>query len=204
MDMRGHRATAWSVTCNLKTVSRATVDACIDSAKSHGWGVEGQLERGAEGTEHYQLMVKTPQVRFSAIKRVFPTAHIEPARNVRALEAYVHKDDTRLETMKKVEVSFLTWPQVRDKFIEWLCETHDVMSDSFHDEDKLRLWDEFIGLSIEEGMNVDLIGVNPQHRSCILRYWSSYVRRQLDSRQTNISVDNRQTDRQISSPTSIV
>lgn len=202
MDMRGHRSSAWSVTCNLKTVSRSTVDACIDAAKANGWGVEGQLEQGEEGTQHYQLMVKTPQVRFAAVKRVFPTAHIEPARNVSALKTYVHKVDTRVETLKSVEVSFLTWSQVRDKFFQWVVETKDVLSSGFLDEDRLRVWDEFIGLSIEEGMNVDLIGVNPQHRSCILRYWESYVRRQLDKRQTELSVDKRQTDSQeVSLPT---
>jgi len=197
MDLRGHRASAWSVTCNLKTISRSSIDACIDNAKASGWGVEGQLERGSEGTEHYQLLVKTPQVRFSAVKRVFPTAHIEPARNVAALQAYVHKPETRVEALKSVAVSFLTWKQVRDKFFEWLVLNYDVQSAGVLDEERLRYWDEFIGLSIQEGMEVDTIGVNPQYRSCILKYWTSYVRRQTDRQTDNISVDkDRQTDSQ--------
>lgn len=79
------RATAWSVTINLKTVSKDTAAQCMETAKSLGWGVQGQLERGEQGTEHYQLMVRTPQVRFSSVKKVFPTAHIEACRNFQAL-----------------------------------------------------------------------------------------------------------------------
>ena len=198
MVANGDRGTTWSLTCNLKEVKRDYVDHCIQNARSLGWGVEGQLEQGDGGTQHYQLLLKTPQVRFSAVKRVFPTAHIELARNVAALQAYVHKEDTRVESLKKVEVSFLTWPQVRDKFFDWLLSTYDVFAMDADDDRKLSHWDEFIGISIEEGMNVDLIGVNPQHRSCILRYWTSYLRRQIvmqTDRQT-ISVDNRQTDSQ--------
>jgi len=180
----GHRDTCWSVTCNLKSVSRDTVDACIDSAKSLGWGVQGQLEMGEEGTEHYQLMVKTPQVRFSALKKVFPTAHIEPARNRKALERYVTKEDTRLESLKTVEVSFLTYPMVRNKFFEWMLQEHDYESNTDDHEQKLYFWDLFIGESIAQGMEVDLIGMNPQNRACIAKYWKFYLRRQTD-RQTD-------------------
>lgn len=185
MDVRGHRDTAWSVTCNLKAVRRDTVDACIDVARSLGWGVEGQLEVGAEGTPHYQLMVKTPQVRFSAVKKVFPTAHIEPARNRKALEKYVDKDQGCLEKLKKIEVTFLTYPMVRNKFFEWILE-QDILALTTDHEERLRLWDQFIGLSISEGMEVDLIGMNPQNRACIAKYWDSYVSREV----------RRQTDRQ--------
>lgn len=178
------RGTSWSVTCNLKTVARSTVDACIDRARAEGWGVEGQIEEGEEGTQHYQLLVKTPQVRFSAVKKVFPTAHIELARNVKALQQYVHKEDTRVEALRTVEVSFLTYAQVRDRFFEWLYETQFIaMTTNDHDE-RLALWDRFIGLSIEEGMNCDLIGMNPQQRGCIAKYWRHYIARVANSRQT--------------------
>lgn len=195
MDARGHRGTAWSLTCNLKEVSRATVDGCIDRARDMGWGVEGQLERAESGTEHYQLLLKTPQVRFSAVKRCFPTAHIELARNVKALQNYVHKDETRVETLKKVEVTFLTWKMVRDRFFTWLITELDCESQFVRDsEQRLMYWDKFIGLSIAEGMEVDTLGVNPQYRSCIIKYWDSYIRRQLDRQTDNISQTDSQTD----------
>lgn len=157
----------------------------MDAARQLGWGVEGQLERGEEGTEHYQLMVKTPQVRFAAVKKVFPTAHIEVARNRKALEQYVHKEETRVESLKSIEVTFLTYPQVRSQFFKWLVERKFFESNTLDPEARLRLWDEFIGLSIEEGMHVDLIGMNPQHRGCISKYWRHYIAYEYSRRQTD-------------------
>lgn len=193
MDSSKVRATCWSVTLNMKNVSRERVEACLDAARSKGWGVEGQLEVGAEGTEHYQLMVKTPQERFAAVKKVFPTAHIEVARNRKALEQYVHKEDTRVEQLKSVEMTFLTYPQVRSQFFKWLVDNNRHLSPMRDPEDRLQTWDEFIGLSIEEGMHCDLIGMNPQHRGCISKYWRHYIAYELSSRQTN---ERRHSDSQ--------
>lgn len=197
MDSSKVRSTCWSVTINMKNVSRATAEACLEAARSKGWGVQGQIEVGAEGTEHYQLMVKTPQERFSAIKKVFPTAHIEVARNRAALANYVDKDETCVEKLKKVEVTFLTYPQVRKRFFEWIVTeppAHYVVARE-HDE-RLSIWDEFIGLSIEEGMDVDLIGMNPQHRGCIAKYWNHYIAYEWSRRQTEERSQERQTDKQ--------
>lgn len=157
----------------------------MDAARQLGWGVEGQLERGEEGTEHYQLMVRTPQVRFAAVKKVFPTAHIEVARNRKALEQYVHKEESRVEPLKSIEVSFLTYPQVRTQFFKWLVDRRFFETRASDPDDRLRLWDEFIGLSIEEGMHVDLIGMNPQHRGCISKYWRHYIAYEYSRRQTD-------------------
>lgn len=141
---------------------------------------------------HYQLMVKTPQERFAAIKKVFPTAHIEVARNQKALEQYVHKEDTRVEPLKNIEVTFLTYPQVRAQFFKWLIRNNRHLSPSLDPEERLRVWDEFIGLSIEEGMNCDLIGMNPQHRGCISKYWRHYIAYAL----TQQTEERRQEDSQ--------
>lgn len=197
MEIKTLRGTAWSVTCNMKTISRASVDACIEASRSMGWGVEGQIELGEEGTEHYQLLVRTPQVRFSAVKKVFPTAHIELARNVKALENYVHKEETRVEALRSVEVTFLTYPMVRKKFFTWFVDTYPQRIYGHPDHDEcLVVWDRFIGLSIEEGMEVDLIGMNPQHRGCIAKYWRSYIVRELSTRQTEVRRQESQTDTQ--------
>lgn len=165
----------------------------MEAARSKGWGVEGQLEVGEEGTQHYQLMVKTPQERFAALKKVFPTAHIEVARNRKALEQYVHKEETRVEALKSIDVTFLTYPQVRAQFFRWLVDECLHLSLYRDPDDRLAQWDRFIGLSIEEGMNVDLIGMNPQHRGCISKYWRHYIAYELSRRQTE---ERRQEDRQ--------
>lgn len=163
----------------------------MEVARLKGWGVEGQLEKGEEGTEHYQLMVKTPQERFAALKKVFPTAHIEVARSRKALEQYVHKEDTRVEPLRNIEVTFLTYPQVKAQFFKWLVDNgrDNYLQDP---DDRLRVWDEFIGLSIEEGMHVDLIGMNPQHRGCISKYWWHYIAYERNRRQQ----ERRQPDSQ--------
>ena len=192
------RATAWSVTMNMKTIPREKCENYIDNARFHGWSVEGQIEKGQEGTQHYQLLVKTPQVRFSAVKKLFPTAHIEVARNVSALQNYVHKDDTRVEELKKVSVA-ITWPNVCDKFFDWVIQ-HDV-EEVWKERDyerRMNLWDEFIDESIGEGIRCELIGVNPQYRSSVQRYWNgmcrqAFLRRQDRQDRQNI---NSQTDGQ--------
>lgn len=65
--------------------------------KSVAW-VKGQRERGAGGYEHWQLIVAfRTKVRLVAVKKVFgPTAHCELSRSA-AAEAYVWKEDTRVE-----------------------------------------------------------------------------------------------------------
>jgi len=169
----------------MKNISQERCEEFIEVAKGLGWGIEGQIEEGDEGTRHYQLLVKTPQIRFSTVKKVFPTAHIEKARNVAALKRYVHKDDSRVEEFKTVENRFVQFKDIRDKFFEWLLATYEEV-DMICEQDYMTTWDKFIGISIREGIECDVIGVNPQYRSCIGRYWKSYVHRQID----------RQTDRQ--------
>jgi len=90
------RSTSWMITINNPT---ADDDEAIALARQQGWKVEGQLEKGEEGTPHYQLMLRTPQVRFSQVKRLFPRAHIEVTRNVAAAAKYVNKADTRVAAL---------------------------------------------------------------------------------------------------------
>jgi len=91
------RATCWSVTIN-NPLPADDENIALAKQKS-GWKVEGQLEKGENGTPHYQLMVKTPQTRFGSIKKAFPRAHIEPARDIKALSKYVSKEETRIGTL---------------------------------------------------------------------------------------------------------
>lgn len=189
--MNSIRGTHWSVTLNMKKVSRETCEAQIETARQANWGVQGQIEEGDEGTPHYQLLVKTPQVRMTAVKKIFYTAHIEKARNIAALETYVHKGEGRLEEMKTIERKFVQFPEIRKKFFQWVIEEgHEQVGDY---DRKLSLWDEFISLSIMERVECDVVGVNPQYRSIIQKYWSANVFVAQEDRQRSI---DRQTDRQ--------
>nr|WAE42780.1 MAG: replication associated protein [Cressdnaviricota sp.] len=56
--------------------------------------IKGQLEKAASGFLHWQLVLSTKKkVRVTALKKIFPRAHIEPTRSA-AAEAYVWKEDT--------------------------------------------------------------------------------------------------------------
>lgn len=94
------KARCWSITLN--NPSDEEVALWKNIAQHAPWvkSAHGQIEKGAEGTPHIQGMLKTDQVRFSAVKKLLPRAHIEVARSEHALEAYVSKEDTRLETLQ--------------------------------------------------------------------------------------------------------
>jgi len=194
------RATCWSVTINMKNVAKTTADECIQQARAAGWQVEGQLEKGEEGTEHYQLMVSTPQVRFSAIKKMFPTAHIEVARKPQALKAYVHKEDTR-EGMLPEQTKFYPsvnkmWELMFDwttkeypDYFECMIKEYQRMSA----EKRLRELDEKAASLIEIGYFVEHHVVNPQVRSGFAKFAPEIIRR---TQRILESAEDRQTDRQ--------
>lgn len=94
------RGSAWILTINNPD---AAADAAISTAKDRGWKVYGQLEQGESGTPHYQLCIKSGYTRFAAIKKVFPMAHIEAARNEAAVEQYVQKEATRIGALPSDE-----------------------------------------------------------------------------------------------------
>lgn len=98
------RASAWSITIN----NPSTFDLeSWQNATAIPWVVEakGQVEQGEEGTPHIQGFLKTQQVRFSQVKKAFPRAHIEVARNPTALAQYVVKNETRLQAIQQVQVA---------------------------------------------------------------------------------------------------
>lgn len=181
------RATCWSVTIN-NPISADDENIAIAKQKS-GWHVEGQLEQGEEGTPHYQLMVKTPQVRFSAIKKLFPRAHIEVARNVKALASYVHKEDTKLSDLKTND-KYPTMNQFWDLFYEYkIASPYEL---HFSPEENLEFLDKFVSHYICLGYHIESFGVNPQIRSSCKKYLSSIfercknIRRQKSDRQTKL------------------
>ena len=167
-------------------------------ARQKGWVVEGQQERGEEGTLHYQLIVKTPQVRFSAVKKAFPRSHIELARNVQALEAYVKKEDTREGVLQASSDMYPSLQKMWDLLAEYVDSKYtkgqwmDLSGDS-----ALDVFDRFIHAKILEGYVVETMAVNPQMRSCVKNYFYPIICRSLSRRKEMdfVPVD-RQTDRQ--------
>ena len=177
------------------TINNPTSDdeECIALARQKRWSVEGQKEKGESGTEHYQLLVKTPQVRFSAVKKAFPRAHIEMARNVQALETYVHKEETRTGALEKTNEMYPSLAKTWDMFADWINAKCDRLKMSvwakWSPDDWLHNFDKFVCDYIELGYVLETIGVNPQVRSSVKLYGYSIFLRSQSRRQTD-----RQTD----------
>jgi len=115
------RSMWWSVTINNPT---GDDEELIALARQAGWRVEGQLEKGEAGTPHYQLAVKSPgQVRFSAVKKRFPRAHIEAAREPSALKKYVVKEETRVAQLPTTQELYPSlskyWELIADEIYAW-------------------------------------------------------------------------------------
>jgi len=184
------RATCWALTINNPTEAD---EECIALARQKGWKVDGQMERGESGTLHYQIMLKTPQVRFSAVKKAFPRAHIEQARKPVALAQYVHKVETRVGELAKGDELYPSLSKFWDLILGQLEFDYAFHIDK---DDVTTLADEWFSLDlfdswcrnlIEKGYHVETMAVNPQVRSAWLKFGPALVYRSLADR-------DRQTD----------
>lgn len=200
--MTTQRANTWSLTINNPTKDD---EEAVQLARSKGWKVEGQIEQGKEGTRHYQLMVRTPQLRFSAVKKVFPRAHIEIARNVSALQSYVNKEDTRIGTLpgssskypsvsKMWELIFAHFTADKDG-LDLMALPNDIRFYRQHRETlfaaaPLALLDEAVRGLITEGYYVEHHACNPQIR----QQWKLFAREILTRTAHELSQTDRQTD----------
>lgn len=189
------RATAWSITINNPTPADTE---CIALARQKGWKVEGQLEKGENGTLHYQLMVKTPQVRFSALKKSFPRGHIEVARNVPALRNYVTKEETRQGDLPTSQEKYPSMSKLWELISDYLYESDyskyfrnpgDLyIPGSRREEVVMAMFDDAILQLICDGYYVETLGVNPQVRCAWKKYCSAILtrlQRQIDRQTAN-------------------
>lgn len=186
------RATCWSITINNPTEEE------LKPSLPAKWSMSGQLEKGEEeGTIHYQGILKTPQVRFSAVKQALPRAHIEVARNKTALEKYVHKEETRISTVNDVSSNIPTlfdyqhtiarkWSAV--DFATYV-ERHDG---KLNDDDIALMYvDDLVAEDIRKGVcGVEYIAINPMWRSAWKKFWRAMIYREqvIISNENNISI----------------
>lgn len=208
------RASCWSVTINNPTeVDELEIQAC---RATRGWSVEGQKEVGENGTPHYQLMVKSSQVRFAAVKKMFSRGHIEVARAPKKLAIYVHKEDTRVAELPAQSQLYPNqstfWDMCYDK-----CLSYNVLDlsminggtfiwfkefDRKFANDAMKLFDNIVYDLIMEGYYVESMGVNPQVRGAWQRYHQALLCRSRDARESrarrNLTAPNPldETDRQ--------
>lgn len=213
--MSTQRSSVWSLTLNNPTPAD---EENIALARQRGWKVDGQLEKGENGTPHYQLILKTPQVRFSAVKKAFPRAHIEVARNVQALEQYVKKDETRVSALAQSSEKYpslskfwiLVYREIESR--NWLDWSEDPCcrwwKEAFDDLDYPRfnydrrvpvdvqqdfaqvVFEYVLGKLIEQGYHVDSFA-SPPNISLFKKFHFSILHR---SRMEFIAQTDRQTD----------
>jgi len=182
--MTTERAACWSVTINNPTSDDINVTLPV------GWSLKGQHEKGKEGTEHFQGMLKTSQVRFSAVKKVFPRAHIEVARNATALSQYVNKEETRVAAFGGNETPTIF--QYQDiiagdwndaDFVAYIGQTHIARSG---EDPVLAYVDNLASKRIAEGAKgLEFISVNPIWRSSWKRFHSAIISRYKNKTETN-------------------
>lgn len=201
------RATTWSLTINNPCQED---EEQIELARQKGWRVSGQKEKGAAGTEHYQLMLQTPQVRFSAVKKQFPRAHIEVARNPTALSQYVAKADTRVASLPTAQEAYPSLSRYWDLIVQELDEHNYIHLNYVYEnrwdrsepvwfkdapksytQNSLVALDDMTKILIEKGYRVESIAVNPATRAMWKTFHAEIIVRSINS-----PMGDRQTDRQ--------
>lgn len=180
------RATCWSITINNPT------DEDLSPTFPPGWKMEGQIEKGEQtGTPHYQGMLCTPQVRFSAVKKLFPRARIEVARNKKALQQYVHKEDTRVSEVPTIVSNIPTLFDYQHTVArKWDDDEWRGFADRRLEESPkmdlgdiaLEYVDSIVALDIQNGVcGVEYIAINPMWRSAWKKFWRSMIIRERNS-----------------------
>jgi len=179
------RSNCWSLTIFDESYSTAKLPA--------GWELKGQIEKCPKTEkDHYQGMLTTPQIRFSAVKKVFPLAHIEKARKPTALAQYVKKEDTRLKSIPDRKSEIPTLWDYSDKIADmWHEEGFKQLCTEFYenaslaektktdiDDLALRYVDSLISREIENGARgIEFIAINPMFRSAWKKFWRVMVKR---------------------------
>lgn len=188
------RCSAWILTINNPTEFD---DECIQTSRRRGWKCIGQKEQGEDGTPHYQFVVRTGQVRFAAVKKLFNRAHIEPCLNVHAAEVYCTKTETRIGELPLAENTFPTMNQIYEMWWAWVVDegygySESLVSDTVSlwrpnegtrvaDGDQLLvIFDKFVRSAIASGERVEVLAVNPQVRSSIKKFGFSILKRTRD------------------------
>lgn len=170
------RATCWSITINNPLITDYQIPLPV------GWTLEGQLEKGEQGTEHYQGMLRTPQARFSAIKKVFPRAHIEVAKNPAALKKYVHKEETRVAEVERIPTLFEYQTLIAKKWVEDEYQERVkrcIQSNKVPDFDEIAMCylDTLVATDIEQNgrRGAEFIAINPMWRASWRKFWRSII-----------------------------
>lgn len=195
-DVRG---TAWSITYYPPTdsmdreISLREVEEYVKRPLAPGWQVTGQFEQCPRTLRyHYQGMLKTPQVRWRAVKNAMAPAHFEKANSKAALTKYVHKEETRVATVADSEKipTLFEYQDIIAALWQWdeYRELAEAPANSLTNPNELamRYVDSLVAYDIETNgrRGAEFIGINPMWRSSWKLFWRSIIHRHASSHQT--------------------
>lgn len=188
MSEMSESGTVWSITINNPTEEdRAVLKAWPAFVKE----LLGQDEVGENGTLHFQGMVKTKYtVKFPALKKWLPRAHIEKSRNSKALEQYVQKKETAVENTQvrmsesvsenKEYVIPSKFPRLVVMKAKEYMDNHDwkihgQWFDMYDAYEYKAFRDAVVNATIremiKEGWHIELLAVNPQVMKALNTYF---------------------------------
>lgn len=196
------KATNWIITLNNPTELETT--AWTNIKQNHFVKeAQGQLEVGEEGTPHIQGYIKTESVRFSQIKKLFPRAHIEIAKNAIAARQYCVKESTREHSLPVTQLNTSIHRAVYNQTLLWfqtnLFDTDTgqqtrwaaapseefanfIMLQQVHlldEQTREWIYDRAVSQIIRSGVrHIEFVAVNNITRSAFLRYFPSLIHRE--------------------------
>lgn len=176
------RGTCWSVTWYPPTdsmnyeVSKAEIEAYSKRQLAPGWKLQGQMEQCPDTKRyHFQAMLKTPQVRCSAVINAMDKAHIELAKNKSALASYVTKEESRVATIESTQAIptlFEYQGMIAEKYVEEECKAFIAKRMELtewkeqYGEAFVKYIDSLVAKDIKSGRRgAEYIAVNPMWRS---------------------------------------
>lgn len=191
------RATLWAITWYPKEdpldkeKSEKEIKAFAQKDLPPGCKLQGQMEQCPTTMKyHYQASLKTPQMRWSAAKKVLndDTVHIEKARNRTALMKYNEKEETRVAKIESKE----SIPSIFDyqtiiaqkwdwnEFTKFTQEYIKIFPRRAADQDELamRYLDSLVAADIESGRRgAEWIATNPMWINAWKKFWRSIIKR---------------------------
>jgi len=184
--MNTGRATCWSITQQIDSEEEGRVFMAQQTPP--GWRLTGQIEKApTTGKLHLQLLLKTPQVRFSAVKKQFSQAHIEVARDEWALTKYVEKEESRVRSVEHTATPTV-WDFNTMVLDKWDCKEFEKFASVQYwqeakDDMAMLYIDKLIGDMIVSGVRgAEYMGVNPMIRSSWKKFWKQMVFRTIQAR----------------------
>lgn len=168
-------------------VSKKEIEAYAQRPLPPGWRLldKCNMEKCPKtGRYHYQAMLKTPQVRKTAVIKAMAKAHVEKVyKSDAALENYVQKSDTRVASIDSgtPTVNIYEYQSIIAK--KWRDDTYRKWQAQFPRKDKddvaMLYLDSLVATDISEGRRgAEWHATNPLWRSAWKKFWREIIDRE--------------------------